>query len=590
MVRRWVWRGDGAAVPGVFADAVADLGPAHAPLLARLLWNRDIRDRDAAVAFLRPTLAHGLRSPLLLKDMGRAAARLADALAAGEPIAVYGDYDVDGITGAAQLVLCLRALGAEPLLHVSHRGREGYGLHVDALDRLRAAGARVVVTADCGTADEAALAHAADAGLDVIVCDHHHVPTRRPPAYALLNPLQAGCAFPFKGLSGAGVVFYLLMGLRAELRARGHTRLPDLRPYLDLVALGTVADVVPLREENRVLVAHGLRALERTARPGLVALKGMALVDAVSVRSIGFRLAPRLNAGGRLADARVAVEMLTTASAGRAQALAAELEVHNAERRALEDAMMAEALAAAEADRDPLARTVVVAREGWHPGVVGIVAARLAERFHRPALVIALEGATGRGSGRSVRGVHLHAALGACGALLEAFGGHRQAVGFTVRRERLGELAARFEQAVAAHTVPADLEPVLEIDGEVPLGVVTPGFAEALAALEPHGPGNPEPALVVRGVEVEGVRRVGDPARPHLRLRLRQDGRTLPAIGFGLGDLPVRAGERIDLVFRPRLARWQGTERLELEVLDARGSARRDTFQASENAREFSVP
>ena len=171
MVRRWVWRGDGAALPGAFAEAVADLGPAHAPLLARLLWNRDIRDRDAAAAFLRPTLAHGLRSPLLLKDMGRAATRLADALAAGEPIAVYGDYDVDGITGAAQLVLCLRELGAEPLLHVSHRGREGYGLHVDALDRLRAAGARVVVTADCGTADEAALAHAADAGLDVIVCD-----------------------------------------------------------------------------------------------------------------------------------------------------------------------------------------------------------------------------------------------------------------------------------------------------------------------------------------------------------------------------------------------------------------------------------
>ncbi len=589
MVRRWVWRGDGGAIPPGFTEAVADLHPAHAPLVARLLWNRDIRDRDAAVAFLRPTLAHGLRSPLLLKDMDRAAARLADALAARESIAVYGDYDVDGITGAAQLVLCLRELGAAPLLHVSHRGREGYGLKVEALRSLRAAGARVVVTADCGTADEAALAHAADAGLDVIVCDHHHAPTQRPPALALLNPLQPGCAFPFKGLSGAGVVFYLLMALRAELRARGHTGLPDLRTYLDLVTLGTVADVVPLREENRVLVTHGLRALERTARPGLVALKGIALVDGISVRSIGFRLAPRLNAGGRVADARVAVEMLTTPSVEQAQALAAELEMYNAERRSLEDAMTAEAFAAAEAERDLRAHTVVVAREGWHPGVVGIVAARLAERLHRPALVIALEGATGRGSGRSVRGVHLHGALASCSALLEAFGGHRQAVGFTVRRERIGELAARFEQAIAAGTVPADLEPVLELDGEVPFAMLTPGLAESLAALEPHGPGNPEPALVVRGVEVEGVRRVGDPAHPHLRLRLRQDGRAVPAIGFRLGDLPVRAGDRLDVAVRPRLTRWQGTERFELEVLDARGG-RPQAAQTAGNTGESGVP
>jgi single-stranded-DNA-specific exonuclease len=240
-----------------------------------------------------------------------------------------------------------------------------------------------------------------------------------------------------------------------------------------------------------------------------------------------------------------------------------------------------------EARRDPQARTIVVAGEGWHPGVVGIVAARLAERFHRPALAIALEGATARGSGRSVRGVHLHAALGECRALLEAFGGHRQAVGFTVRRERVDELAARFEAAVSSQTTPADLEPLLEIDAEAPLAMVTPALAEALAALEPHGPGNPEPALVARRVEVEGVRHVGDPARPHLRLRLRQDGRTLPAIGFGLGGLPVRAGDRVDVVFRPRLVRWQGTERLEAEVLDVRGCAPPPAAQASENAREI---
>jgi single-stranded-DNA-specific exonuclease len=558
------------ALPSALGEAVADLGVAGAPLVARLLWNRHVRDGDAAVAFLRPTLASGLRPPGLVKDLERAARRLADALAAGERIAVYGDYDVDGVTGAAELVLCLRELGADPLLHVSHRAREGYGLHADALRRLREEGARVVVTADCGTANVRELELAASLGLDVIVCDHHHTPVERPPAFAVLNPLQGDCTFPFKGLSGAGVVFYLLMGLRAELRARGWTVLPDLRRYLDLVALGTVADVVPLREENRVLVAHGLRALDRTERPGLRALKEAALVDDATVRAIGFRIAPRLNAGGRLAEARRAVEVLTTADPEEARALAAELEMRNAERRTLEEQMVSEARALVAATDTDGARSLVVAREGWHPGVVGIVAARLAERYHRPAVVIALDGDTGRGSGRSVRGVDLHGAMGECADLLTAFGGHRQAIGLTVRRERLGDLARRFEESVRRRTTLGDLEPVLDVDAEVSFATLDDRLALALARLEPHGAGNPEPALLARGVTVEGARLVGDPARSHLKLRLRQDGRTVPAIVFGGGGLDVRAGARLDVVYTPRLSRWQGVERLEVEVLDLR--------------------
>jgi single-stranded-DNA-specific exonuclease len=590
VLRRWRWRADADAVPGALVAAVADLDVSAADLVARLLWNRDVRSPDAAAAFLRPSLAHGLRSPLLLKDMDRAVRRLADALAGGERIAVYGDYDVDGMTGAAELMLCLRELGTEPLLHVSHRGREGYGLHADALRALRAAGASVVVTADLGTANVRELALAADIGLDVIVCDHHHAPTTRPPAWALLNPLQPGCHFPFKGLSGAGVVFYLLMGLRMELRARGHAVLPDLRRYLDLVALGTVADVVPLRDENRVLVAHGLRRLDDTAHPGLRALKETALVESASVRAIGFRLAPRLNAGGRMADARTAVEMLITDDADRGRELAAALEVHNAERRAIEDAMVQEAVALVESRTQEGARSTLVAKDGWHAGVAGIVASRLAERFHRPAVVIALDGDVGRGSGRSVRGVDLHGALGECQGLLDAFGGHRQAIGLTVRRERITELASRFEAAVRHRTTPADLEPVLEIDAEVSLATVTPALAATLARLEPHGPGNPEPRLVARGVDVEGVRMVGDPARLHLKLRLRQDGRTVPAIGFGLGHLPVNAGDRVDVVFTPRVSRWQGLERLELEVVDVRRAATHDLGQPVDAAAEIAVP
>jgi single-stranded-DNA-specific exonuclease len=585
---RWVWRGEADEAAQALAGPLRDAGLRPPDLLARLLWNRGVRDGDEAIAFLRPTLAHGLRSPLLLKDMDAAAARLADALARGERVAVYGDYDVDGVTGAAQLVLFLRELGADPLVHVSNRFREGYGLHGGAIRALAEAGARVLVTADCGTANVEELALAASLGLDVIVCDHHHAPVTRPPAMAVLNPLRADCAFPFKGLSGAGVVFYLLMGLRMELRARGHGPLPDLRPYLDLVALGTVADVVPLREENRVLVAHGLRMLDRTTRPGLQALKEAAVVERASVRAIGFRLAPRLNAGGRLAEARRAVDVLVTTDPDEARALAAELECCNAERRAIEEAMVADAVRLV--DERP-GRSIVVARDGWHQGVVGIVAARLAERYHRPALVIALDGAVGRGSGRSVRGVDLHGAVSECRALLETFGGHRQAVGFSLRRERVDELAASFEEAVRRRVRPADTEPLLALDAEVMLSAVTPALAEALVALEPHGPGNPEPVFLARDVRVVAARSVGDPSRPHLRLRLSQDGRTVPAIAFGRGNLAIGVGDRLDVAFTPRLSRWQGVDRLEIEVIDLREcAAAGEALQLAGNTQELHIP
>jgi len=583
---QWAWRSVEAPLPADLLAAVADAR--CAPVVARLLWNRGIRDGETAHAFLRPTLARGLRAPQLMQDLERAAVRLGDALAAGERIAVYGDYDVDGMSGAAALVLFLRELGADPLLHVAHRAREGYGLSAAVLRRLRAEGARVVVTADLGTANVAELALARDLGLDVIVCDHHHTPAARPPAYALLNPLQPGCRFPFKGLAAAGVVFYLLMGLRAELRARGRAALPDLRPYLDLVALGTVADVVPLREENRVLVAHGLRVLERTVRPGLRALKEAALVDRATVRAIGFRLGPRLNAGGRLADARLGVDLLTTESPERARALAAELELYNAARRDVEERMLAEAMAAVEADQRD-APAFVVAGEGWHQGVVGIVAARLVDRFQRPALAVAVAGEEGRGSGRSPEGVHLLAALAACADVLERFGGHRQAAGFVVRAARLPELRRRFAAAVdrgqGAFRVPR-----IDIDAELSLAAVTPRLAEALAALEPHGPGNPEPRFLARDVRIEGVRLVGDPARPHLRLRLRQDGRTLRAIGFGMGRRPVHTGDRLDVVFTPRLDRWQGVERLEVEVVALRAASAPGQVQPSEISAEALIP
>lgn len=565
MEAAWTWRRAGEGPWEALRAAIPDSDPARGELLARLLWNRGVESAEAAESFLCPTLARGLRPPSMMLDLDRAAARLADAIARHERVAVYGDYDVDGVTGAAQVVLFLREVGAEPLLHVSHRTREGYGLDAEALRRLKAAGARVVVTADVGTAASTELLLARELELDVIVCDHHHVPPTRPPAFAVLNPLQPECGFPFKGLSGAGVVFYLLMGLRAELRRRDWPRLPDLRRYLDLVALGTVGDVVPLRDENRVLVAHGLREIERTERPGLRALKEVALVDCATVRAIGFRIGPRLNAAGRLAEAGIAVEALTTADPEYARSLVAELEVFNAQRRAIEEEMMRRAIDEIERGGEP-GPAIVVANGDFHAGVAGIVAARLAERYRRPALVIALDGEVGRGSGRSVRGVALLEHLHACKELLEAYGGHPYAAGLRVQARHVGALRQRFVQSVGEGGGHDGGATCIEVDAEVSFAQVSPRLVHALALLEPHGPGNPEPRLLARGVRVEGVRLVGSPAAPHLRLRLRQDGTTLPGIGFRLGHLPIRAGDRVDAVFTPRIGRWGDTRRLEVEV------------------------
>jgi len=349
-----------------------------------------------------------------------------------------------------------------------------------------------------------------------------------------------------------------------------------------------VADVVPLLEENRVFVSHGLRVLDGTPRPGLQALKEAGLVERATVRAIGFRLAPRLNAGGRLAEAQRAVDVLVTNDPEEARALAAELECCNAERRAIEETMVAEAVRLVG---DGPGRSIVVSSDGWHQGVVGIVAARLAERYHRPALVIALDGAIGRGSGRSVRGVDLHGAVSECRALLETFGGHRQAVGFSLRRERVDALAASFEEAVCRSASPADTEPLLALDAELLLSAVTPALAEALVTLEPHGPGNPEPVFLARDVRVVTARAVGDPSRPHLRLRLSQDGRTVPAIAFGRGRDAIAVGDRVDVAFTPRLSRWQGIDRLEIEVIDLHESVEvAEPTQLAEKTEQLPIP
>ncbi len=582
--RRWVRRPGDEAARRRLAAGIAEGQPVlarSAQWLATLLANRGIDDPVAALAFLTASLSRHVRSPLLMTDMRRATMRLADALRGGERIVVFADYDVDGVSGAAELLLFFRALGVEAGLYVPNRVREGYGLNEGAVRQLAQEGTRVLVTVDCGTASVRELAVAQQLGLDVIVCDHHHAPAERPPAYAVLNPQRRDCTFPFKGLSGAGVVFYLLMGLRMELRERGVPGLPDLRRYLDLVALGTVADVMPLLEENRVFVKYGLRELEQTARPGVVALREITATAAASVQAVSFRLAPVLNAGGRLADARRSVELLTTASMTDARVAAARLQEDNRERREIERRMLEEAVAMVETDGQWRRRaSIVVGSPAWHPGVVGIVAARLVDRYYRPAFVFALGDALARGSARSIRALHLVEALTECRDLLVSFGGHRAAAGASLRVEDLGRFAAAFEQSVRGRTGSEDFIPELQIDGEVTLAEVSRPLVDDLSVLEPTGPANPAPTFAARGVEVVDRRAVGRPEGPdgkmrppHLKLVLRHGERTVHAIGFRMSALAPEVGSRVDLVFTPERDDWNGNGTVRLRLLDLRPMA-----------------
>jgi single-stranded-DNA-specific exonuclease len=512
--------------------------------------------------------------------MSRAVGRIADAVIAGQRIGVFGDYDVDGVTTAALLTAFLRSVGATVEVAVARRDA-GYGFTPAAAADFAARGCDVIVTGDCGTSDLEALAVAAAHGIDVIVVDHHTVPAAGDahPAYALVNPHRADSTFPFRGMASVGLAFYVAAAVRTELRDRryfersversGRTE-PDVRELLDLVALGTIADLVPLASENRILTALGLRRLQSRARPGIAALLAAAGVSEereVDARTVAWKLAPRINAPGRLGAAMPSLELLL-ADAGSAAERAQSLETANTERRAIQDRVMAEAIELL-GDRDPGA-AVVIAGEGWPSGVVGIVAAKLVDRYQRPAFVVGIDAETGigRGSARTAGGVNLYRALSEAAPWLDRYGGHAAAAGFTVRRESVAALGESLGAACAR--LAAGSGPVAtgrEVDAEVRLADVDERLAEELAGLGPFGQDNPSPVLVTRNVRVSAARRVGDGS--HLKLTLEDDrSTTRTAIGFQLGDREVDVGARVDLAFVPTISTWQGRRSAELELSD----------------------
>ncbi|HSA58887.1 MAG TPA: single-stranded-DNA-specific exonuclease RecJ [bacterium] len=542
------------------------------PLVARLLLKRGLSRPEDVRLFLDGSLAD-FPDPFALPDMDRAVDRLMKAHVKREKIAVFGDYDVDGITGTAQLAAYFREIGlpVRPLL--PHRMQEGYGLTERAVLKIAAEKPDLLITVDNGTKSAAEISHLRRLGVDVIVIDHHETPSADawPPVEALVNPKRTDSRFAERDVASAGLVFLLLMAFRARCREQGISPLPNLKRYLDLACLGTIADVVPLTGTNRLIVRHGLEELGATLRPGLQALRETAAVASpVSVTHVAFRFAPRINAAGRLADPKIALDLLLSEKAEEAAVLANRLEELNRERQSIEEKVTREAFLQIEetqADRKGL----VAAGRGWHLGVVGIVAAKLTERFGRPAIALSLgdDGREAKGSARSVPGFSVYEPLKRIESLMLKFGGHAAAAGLTLEAGRLDEFSRAFDREV--RTLWDERRPVIEADANLPLNQVDAPLVRDLARLEPFGPGNPEPVFLVSGVALEGCRVVGASGgarKGHLKAVLRQNGIRLESIGFDWGHY-LETARKIpshEVAFCPQINHWNGQSTIQLKI------------------------
>jgi len=539
------------------------------PELAALLIQRGIDESGSARAFLRPTLEQ-LSDPHGFRDLPEAVDLVARHVQRGSTIMVHGDYDVDGQCATAILTRALRAAGAMVIPFVPNRLRDGYDLSEAGVRAAVEGGAALIVTCDCGTTAHEAVARARAAGLDVIVTDHH-LPGDLPPANAVINPRRPDCPSVSKDLCGAGVAFKLVQGLVEPLG------LPENLPwhFLDLVALATVADLVSLRGENRALVTYGLRALAQSRWPGVRALVEAAGLAGKPLRAgqIGFILAPRLNAVGRIGDAMEGLRLLLADDPAEARPWAEELEAINTRRQDLDRTILDQAIEEVETRVDlSEAYGLVLAREGWHPGVIGIVASRIVERYARPTIMVGLEGGVGKGSGRSIHGFDLHAALRACGDYLVKYGGHPMAAGLTVEADQLDAFRTAFNTVACSCLTPDDLVRRQRIDVVVPVGRLSGPFEKLLRRFEPCGMGNPGPVLAVTGGRVARAREVG---KQHLKFTLEDHSGQVSAIGFGLSERvePEWLKGPVDVAFRLERNEWNGRSTLQARVIDLRPSS-----------------
>ena len=538
-------------------------------LLARIFINRGITDAGYIKGFLYPSL-NELSDPFLLKDMDLAAERICSAISKGEHIVIYGDYDVDGITSTSVLYDFLLSQGAKVDYYIPDRMDDGYGLSTGALDKVRQLGAELIITVDCGITAVEELEYIKSFGMQAIIIDHHECKDILPRAYAVVNPCRPDCTYPFKELAGVGVVFKLVQALCSRLNAGD-----AWKKYLDLVTLGTVADVVPLLKENRTIVKFGLQAVEDSVNAGIRALLEVAGLTGkpVTTYSVGFALAPRINAAGRIGSAMRAVRLFTTDDAKLAMTIAQELDAENRFRQETEAEILKHVVSYVETQIDlEKEKVIVVCGSGWHHGIIGIVASKITDRYHRPVILISEENSIGKGSGRSIEGFNLFKALMYCEALLEKFGGHELAAGLSLKTENVDEFRRLINSYADSVLSAADLLPCLKIDAFIGKEDISVQNILDLDLMAPFGAGNPGPVFAYEGLRISEIKTVGD--NKHLKLRLEDGGLHVDAIGFNMGELAecYSAADMLDSVFTLELNSWNNMHKPQLNLRDVRPS------------------
>ncbi|MCX6601100.1 MAG: single-stranded-DNA-specific exonuclease RecJ [bacterium] len=537
--------------------------------IARILINRGIETPEQVERFFNPSNTH-LHDPFLMRDMEPAVERIVKALGRRERIAIYGDYDVDGITAASMLYLFLKDLGGDVVPYIPNRQNEGYGISETGILELGKGGAGLIVSVDCGITSIAEARIARAHGIDLIISDHHEPGDLLPEALALCDPKREGCEYPFKELSGVGVAYKIAQGIAQRLNLEAEYT----EKYMDLVALGSAADIVPLVDENRVFVKLGLEKINNQPEVGLASLIETAGIKAgkIEVGDIVFGIAPRINAVGRLGSALRAVKLLTTRDRSFSREVAGVLEEENRRRKDIDNTTLEEALAEIERTMDPFdARSIVLSREGWHPGVIGIVASRLIERYYRPTVMITIENGQGKGSARAIAKFDIYQALKACSDLLLQFGGHKYAAGLTIAAENIPAFKERFEQVCREIIPEEDLVPKIKIESEISLDEITGEVVGSLKRFAPFGPKNNRPNFFSRGLEVLDVPRIV--GSNHLKFRAGQGGVSFDAIGFNLGQYlgRVNNGSRtIEMVYAVEENEYNGRKSVQLRIKDLR--------------------
>ena len=536
-------------------------------VIARVLANRNILNPNLARPFFTPNLDM-LHNPYLMQDMDKAVKRVLTNINSGKPIMVFGDYDVDGTTGAAALYLAFQKFGADVTYYIPDREKEGYGLSYHGIEVAKDIGIDLIITCDCGINAFVQVDFANEQNIDIIITDHHTTDTELPKAHAILNPKREDCEYPFKGLCGGGVAFKLITAIGNEL----NIPLTDYEEIIPLITLGTAADVVPIKDENRVIVHHGLNILENLEKPGLKTLLELAgLKGHISVEQLVFSIAPRINAAGRIGDANRAVELLVTDDQDKARLLAKELDNENKRRQIIQQAVVDEALLKVNAEADlKNENALVLANAGWHPGVVGIVASKIKEEFNRPTIIIALENGSGKGSARSVAGFDLYEALTACKTHLDDYGGHPMAAGLTLSNKKLEDFKKAFINFANERLTEENLQATLTLDSEIALQDITPRFMEFLDKLSPYGPGNMRPKFAIRNAEIAGAPKVIGKTGEHIRFKIRQGLKSYPAVGFGLSNKyeMLITGQPVDIACVVETNEWQGNTSIQMNVRD----------------------